>query len=242
MKLRIARLLARHGIDDGYALATEHLADTDFTASAALVLAAMNDPRTATDLHVILESHSDRRWQAAALTGLVAVGDEAGKKQVLEILKDERHPLAADAAQAAGLSDDPDLLLPLATLVQSRNPHIAMSSLVALRRFYSGVRTSPHGLDAVQLGDDERTPPPAKVPEATREALAKAVSSLAADPYAASNLRLEAFAVARFLGGDHYEEMLTDLADQAELEGAPLLAAVQKARKERQDFIEMVLC
>jgi hypothetical protein len=71
-KLRLARLLARHELADGYALATEHLAD------------------------------------------------------------------------------DGELLLPLATLVRSRNKRIALASLVALRRFLSGVRSSPRGSGTVE--------------------------------------------------------------------------------------------
>jgi HEAT repeat protein len=241
-KLRIARLLARHGIDDGYSLATEHLADPDFTASAALVLAALDDPRTTKDLTAILEGRSDRRWQAAALTGLVVVGDEAGKKRLLDILNDERNPLAADAAVAVGLSADADLLPPLAKLVQSRNPQIAMSSLVALRRFFSGVRNSPHGLDAVNFDEHKHAPYLEEVPEEMRKELAKAVASLVADPYVAHNVRQEAFAVARLLDHHEYESLLSELADQAELEGTPLLLAVQAARKARLDLIEKFLC
>ena len=42
-KLRMARLLARHRMADGYALATEHLADASQKAEAILVLAALDD-------------------------------------------------------------------------------------------------------------------------------------------------------------------------------------------------------
>jgi hypothetical protein len=241
-KLRIARLLARHGINDGYSLATEHLADADFTPSAALVLAALDDPRTVNDFNKILEGRPDRRWQAAALTGLAVVGDDAGKKRLLDVLNDERNPLAADAAEAVGLSADADLLPPLAKLVPSRNPNIAMSSLVALRRFFSGVRTSPYGLDAVNLDEHPAAKPAANVPQATREALAKAVASLVADPYVAYNVRQEAFAVARLLDHNQFETLLLELADQAELEGTPLLAAAQAARRARLDMIEKFLC
>src|SRR4029079_962830 len=62
LKLRIARLLARHRIADGYPLATEHLADDGQTAAAALVLAALEDPRTAGDLSAIIAARPDRRW------------------------------------------------------------------------------------------------------------------------------------------------------------------------------------
>jgi hypothetical protein len=150
-KLRLARLLARHGLADGYALATEHLADAAHTAGASLVLAALDDPRTTNDLSAIVAAQPDRRWLAAALTGLAAIGDAAARRQLLDILGDDRHPLASGAAEAAGLSADGELLLPLAALVRSRNKQIALASLVALRRFLSDVRSSPRGLAAVNL-------------------------------------------------------------------------------------------
>jgi len=239
-KLRLARLLARHGMRDGYALATEHLADVDHTAAAALVLAALDDPRTAKDLSAIVATRPDRRWHAAALTGLAAIGDAAARKQLLDILADDRHALAADAAQAAGLAADGELLLPLATLVQSRNKQIALASLVALRRFLSGVRWSPRGLAAADLAagkpddanleDGELLPPAADVPAETRASIADAVASLVVDAYVEAEVRREALAVARLLGGEGYAKLLSDLADQAELEGTPLLAEVQAER------------
>ena len=59
-KLRMARLLARHELADGYALATEHLADVAHTAEATLVLAALGDARTSKDLSAILAARPDR--------------------------------------------------------------------------------------------------------------------------------------------------------------------------------------
>src|SRR5439155_8148667 len=87
-KLRLARLLARHGLADGYALATEHLADVSHTAEATLVLAALDDPRTSKDLSEIVAARPDRRWHAAALAGLTAIGDAAAQRQLLDILAD----------------------------------------------------------------------------------------------------------------------------------------------------------
>ncbi|HEV3341181.1 MAG TPA: hypothetical protein VG125_12515, partial [Pirellulales bacterium] len=238
-KLRLARLLARHELADGYALATEHLADDGEMGQAALVLVALDDPRTAHDLHEIVAARPDRRWHAAALAGLAAIGDPAARRQLLEILADDRHPLAADAAEAVGLSADAELLLPLAALVRSRNRQISLSSLIALRRFLSGVRSSPLGLVAVngpdedsdRAGADEvKSRAAAELPAATRAALAEAVASLAVDAYVEAGVRQEALAVARLLGGEGYTRLLSDLADQAELEGTPLLAAVQAER------------
>jgi hypothetical protein len=147
-------------------------------------------------------------------------------------LADDRNPLAADAAEAAGLAGDVALLRPLARLVQSRNKQIALAALVAIRRFYSGVRTSPRGLAAVdrvvvdQDGSDLPSPP-ADLPAETRAAIVSAVAALVADAYVDADVRQEAFTLARLLRGEHFGKLLADLADQVELEGTPLLGAVQ---------------
>jgi hypothetical protein len=237
-KLRLARLLARHDLGDGYALATEHLADAEQTPAAALVLAALDDPRTAGELSAIVAAQPDRRWHAAALAGLAAIGDATAVQQLRDMLTDDRHALAADAAVAAGLAGDMDLLEPLADLAKSRNRRISLASLAALRRQLSDVRSSPHGLAAVELGVDDsaemdrRAPTPAaELPAETVDAIAAAIASLAVDAYADAEVRHEAFAVARLLRGAGYAELLAQLADQSELEGTPLLTAVQAERR-----------
>lgn len=242
-KLRLARLLARHQVGDGYALATEHLADAEQTAPAALVLAALKDPRTTSELSAILAARPDRRWHAAALAGLAAVGDAAARGQLLQILSDDRHALAADAATAAGLTDDGELLAPLAKLAQSRNRQISLSALIALRRSLSGVRSAPRGLAVETAGDADATAvhradglaPAADLSADTRAAIFKSVAALAGDAYVEPDVRLEAFAVARLLRGEGYAKLLAELDDQAELEGAPLLAQVQAERRRARD-------
>jgi HEAT repeat protein len=226
-KLRIARLLARHELADGYALATEHLSDVSHTAEATLVLAALDDARTSKELSAMLAARPDRRWHAAALTGLAATGDAPARRQLLAILADDRNPLAVDAAEAVGLAGDADLLAPLATLVQSRNKRLAFASLLALRRFYTGVRTSPRGLAAIDQDDNEGRQAVIDVPAKTRDAIFSAVAALVVDAYVDADVRLEAFAVAKLLRGERYAKLLADVADQAELEGSPLLAAVE---------------
>jgi len=257
LKLRIARLLARHGINDGYALATEHLADDEHTPAAALALAALDDPRTAIDLEAILEARPDRRWRAAALAGLAAIGHADAIQQLADILADDRHPLAAEAAEAAGLAASSELLPQLAKLVQSRNQQIAMAALVALRRQLTGARLSPLGLAAVdpdvanrpptqwgfvrQLGDGDDVdapPPPVDIPAKTRAAIFDGVTSLALDPYVDANLRQEAFTVASLIRGDGYDQFLSDLADRADLEGSELLTAVRRERRRALDKAE----
>ena len=234
-KLRIARLLARHELPDGYSLAAEHLADAAQSTSATLVLAALRDPRTANDLSAIIAAKPDRRWHAAALAGLAAIGDPTARTQLLAILGDDRHPLAADVAEAAGLAGDPELLVPLAKLVQSRNKQIAMAALLAVRRFQTDVRKSPIGLNATAETSDR--PLLVQLPAATRNALAKAVAALVLDAYVDADVRQEAFTVAAMLRGDAFAKLLTDLADQSELEGTRLLTEVVKEMR-RQRGVE----
>jgi HEAT repeat protein len=235
-KFRLARLLARHKLADGYPLAIEHLADSEHTAEATMVLVALDDPRTSPDLSAILDAQPDSAWRAAALTGLAAIGDAAVQKKLLKILGDDRNGFVAAAAQAAGLTTDTALLLPLSAMAKSRNTKIAMASLLGLRRFFSGVRTSPQGLWALeQTNVNDLQPVAVAVAPETTAAIAETVAALVSDPYVDANLRREAWAVAKLLRGDLYDELLTKLADQSELENTPLLADVQsELRRERE--------
>jgi hypothetical protein len=253
-KLRMARLLARYGFADGYSLAIEHLADANHTAQAALVLAALaalDDPRAAKDLGPILANPPDRRWHAAALTGLTAIGDATARKPLLEILANDRHPLADDAATAAGLAADSELLIPVAKLVESRDREVAVAALLALRRWLLGARAAPRGLEVIDPDaayrsnwnprlslnvdiDDAAPTPIADIPAETRAAIAEAVAALAADAYVEPALRHDALGVSRLLGGEEYDQLLTTLADQADLETVDLLSEIQNQRRQQQ--------
>ena len=237
-KLRIAHMLARHDFNDGYDLATEHLADLSHTAEATLILATLNDKRTFKDLSALLAARPDRRLQAAALAGLAATGDATARRRIREILTDDRNPLAADAAEAAGLAGDPDLLLPLAALVQSRNKQIAMSSLVAVRRFLMGVRHSTRGPAGVDIEAPDAIPQKIELPEKTRDAIATAVATVAGDVYIDLDVRRQAFAVAKLLHGERLAKLAADLADQTELEGTSLSAEAQAEMRNQRGLTD----
>jgi hypothetical protein len=97
-------------------------------------------------------------------------------------------------------------------------------------------------LAAVELAaadaDNGNPQPAGDVPEPARAAIAEAVASLAVDAYVDADLRQEALAVAQLLGGASYTALLSELADQAELEGTPLLAAVQAQQRRATDRVE----
>jgi hypothetical protein len=152
------------------------------------------------------------------------------------MLANDRHPLTAEAAEAAGLSEDSELLGPLARLVRSRNRQIAASAITALHRQLSNVRSSTHGLTSV-----DRNPAPgaaladaaSKLSDEQREKIAEEIGEIVADSYVDADLRQEGLAVVRLFGGDPYRNLLEALADQAELEGTPLLNTVAAELRER---------
>ena len=94
-------------------------------------------------------------------------------------------------------------------------------------------RHSAQGLAAVDLAlaaesdDGEMPQPAADIPARTRVEIVEAIGPVVVDTYVDTQVRQEALAVARLLRGEGYDKLLSDLADQAELEGTPLLTEVQ---------------
>src|SRR5262249_52551406 len=95
-------------------------------------------------------------------------------------------------------------------------------------------RSSPQGLAAVNQDDAERRRPAIDAPVKTRAALVSAVATGVADSHVEAGVRQEALAVARLLRRGRYDKLPAEVADQAELEGTPLLAAVEaEIRRQR---------
>jgi HEAT repeat protein len=128
----MARVLGRHGIQDGYTFAIEHIADPGMTQLAADALAAIRDDRTRVELWRVLETSHDRNWNTAALAGLAAVKDARVKPRLFEILKNPRDPLLVAAATAAGDLGDAEALPLLGPLAASRNSQVAQAALRAV--------------------------------------------------------------------------------------------------------------
>ena len=76
--------------------------------------------------------------------------------------------------------------------------------------------------------------PVVDTPAQARAAVFAAVASLVVDAYVEADVRQEAFAVARLLRGERYAKLLAELADQAELEGTPLLAAAEAELRQQR--------
>ena len=89
-KLRMARLMARHGIADGYALATEHLADVgQYLGALAVVLVArvrdrsgLGNLRTVDQRHLVRE-RGQRPWTGGAEPIGIVLGHVADRQRLI---------------------------------------------------------------------------------------------------------------------------------------------------------------
>ncbi|MEA3209617.1 MAG: hypothetical protein QOE70_2674 [Chthoniobacter sp.] len=99
-KLRIAALLGKHGMRDGYPYAIEHVSEPYLTDLAVTALVAMNDPRTTAEARKILETSNDAKWNGAAIRVLGALGASDLAPKFLLLASDWKNPLAPAALVA----------------------------------------------------------------------------------------------------------------------------------------------
>lgn len=133
MKLHMAEVLGRHGINDGYDIAMEHLADPGMAKTAARTLAAIQDPRTSAQLWKSVEESHDTAWTGAALQGLAAIKDPKVQARLNTILTGQRSPLLPAAIAASETLGDPRLIVSITPHVLSRNYQIATDSIAAIK-------------------------------------------------------------------------------------------------------------
>jgi HEAT repeat protein len=211
LKLRMAALLGRHQISDGYALAIEHAADPGLTEVAVRAIGAIREPHTAAELWNILDTSHDPAWNAAALAGLVAARDPKIKDRLIEILGNPRSPLLVSAVTAAGDLGDPECLPLVSPLIGSRNEQVVYAALQSVAKLAT----------ADKIGDD---------PE-RRKFLGDVVSNvlkLVADQDVNLQLRAAALDVAKNFADSRVRELVIALADESALENTLLLPRLEQ--------------
>jgi len=216
LKLRMAEMLGRNGIQDGYSVAIEHLADSGYTELASGALGAIKSARTSEDLLTILENSHDLTWSAAALSGLLAVRDPVATEKLFVILADQRHPLLATAVKNAGKLGDRRALPLLTSLITSRNTDLASA---ALRSIDPLLQAGAAPGDSVSVRD-----------------IATACLGILQDPYAAQELRVATLHTLSLTGDARLADALKSLVDQSELRGSALFARVE-AETRRQGIV-----
>ncbi len=210
LKLHMAEVLGRHGIDDGYAIALEHLADPGMTPYAASALAAIDDDRTPGHLWKTVRTSHDTQWNGAALQGLATLRDPEVGDRLVEILSDRRNPLLHAAILATHELNDPALIPAVAPNLLSRNYEVADRSIAAI----SHLATTAQGH--------------AKHRENVGHA-GTALLEVLNDPDIHMKLRIAAFDALRSLRDNRLPRTLRTLADHSQLENTELMRRIDQA-------------
>jgi len=127
-KLKIADVLGRHGIRDGYPYAIEHMAEPELLEQAVATLAAIRDPRAIPELRKILETSNDNEWNATAIRALGRLDAKEFAPRFLELAGEAKNPLAPPAVIALGDLREPRALGLLRAGLTSRNEEMAVAS------------------------------------------------------------------------------------------------------------------
>lgn len=208
-KLEIAEFLGRHGIPDGYPYAIEHMAEAHLLEQAIKALAAIRDPKAATELRNIFNSSNNFAWRSASLRALGLLGEAEFVPQLLEIAQDLKNPLAPSALIALGDLKEAKALDKIREGLSSRNPGVVTAGARAAGQLLGrpGVKT-----------DDIRD----------------RLTSLLADADAAQEARAAALDSLLQLQDQRLDQALSKAVRDARLEDNPLLERIEKLLRDRR--------
>ena len=212
-KLRFAAFLGRHGFEDGYPFAIEHLSERGYLEAALEAIAGIAKPGTAEQLLDIYSSSNDSAWKGAAVRGLGLLAYAAFADELETLTRDLKHPLAAAALLARADLGDVDVVELLPAALESRSEALAIAGARAAARL-------------LPKGDSEGN----QIEKSIRVALA----TLSKDSEATKAVRrnaLEALVVAE---DDRLDEVLTAMVRDIRLERTDLLTRVRELLRDRK--------
>lgn len=208
-KLRIAELLGKHGLRDGYPYAIEHVSEPHLTDLAVAALVAMRDPRTVGEARKILETSNVATWNGAAIRILGALGVQEFRPKFTTFLADWKNPLAPSALIALADLGDVQALPKINAALAARSDVIVTAGAAAARRLLAR---------------------PAIQADATRDQLA----ALLADSSASPQTRAAALEALSALNDPRLDRALVLAASDANLERTDLLARIERLLRERK--------
>ena len=212
-KLRFAAFLGRHGFDDGYPFAIEHLSERRYLEAALEAIAGIAKPGTAEQLLDIYASSNDSGWKRAAVRGLGLLRHAAFADELVALTRDRKHPLAAAALLARADLGDVDVIELLPSALTSRSEPVVIA----------GARAAARLLRKEDGQDDQ-------IEESIRAALA----TLARDPEATQAVRRNALEALLVAEDDRLDEVLTAMLRDIRLERTDLLTRVRELLRERK--------
>jgi HEAT repeat protein len=208
-KLKIAGFLGRHGIRDGYPYAMEHMSEPYLREDAVSALAAIRDPRAATELRKILNTSNDVAWNSAAIRGLGKLGASDLAPQFLQMAQNAKSPLAPSALIALGDLKEASAIAAVRAGLASRNTELLTAGARAAGNL-------------------------AALPGVTADDVRDQLASLLADPGAPQEARVAALDSLITLNDTRLDRALAQAERDAGLEESELLLRIEKLLRERK--------
>lgn len=212
-KLRVSAFLGRHGFDDGYPYALEHMSEPHHLEPAVQALADIGKSGSIDQLHDIYANSNDLDWQRAAVRALGLLGDAPFLIELNELSRDLSHPLAPAALVARADLGDTAIVELLPAALSSRSEELAVAGANAAA-----------SLLARQAHDDAAVGP--------------ALAALARDPkapYAARRQALEALVTTE---NAMLDEVLVAMIRDIRIEQSDFLERVRELLRERSVEIQ----
>lgn len=212
-KLTLAAFLGRHGFDNGYPYALEHMSDQRYLEAAVVAIAAIGKADSADQLLDVYRNSNDPDWKQAAVRALGLLGHEPFKDELTMLTRDLSHPLAPAALQARADLGDTQVLGLLPTALTSRNEAVVIAAARAAATLL-----------------------PQQVNEQDQAAtdIHRALAAFASDPGAA--LAVRQYALEGLLAAEdpQLDTILITMARDSRLEQTELLDRVRELMRERK--------
>ena len=212
-KLTLAAFLGRHGFDDGYPYALEHMSDRRYLEAAVVAIAAIRKSGSADQLIDIYRNSNDAGWKQASVRALGLLGHEPIKDELIVLTDDLSHPLASPALQARADLGDTLVLGLLPTALSSRNETVVIAAARAAATLL-----------------------PQQVNEQTQAAadIRRALAEFAGDPEAAVAVRRYALEGMVAAEDPQLDRILIAMARDSRIEQTELLDRVRELMRERK--------
>lgn len=211
-KLEIAAFLGRHGFDDGYAYALEHMSDPRYLEAAVVAIGATGRAGGAEQFLGIYRMSNDVDWKRAAVRSLGLLGYEPFTAELTRLTEDLDHPLAAPAIRARADLGDVRVLGRLPAAMSSRNETLVVAAVQA-----AGTLLSAEGTPATPING-------------IREAL----RTLAADSGGSQPVRRQALESLVDSTDAQLDRVLAAMLRDARLEDSELLERVRELAREHR--------
>lgn len=212
-KLRVSAFLGRHGFDDGYPYALEHMSEPHHLEPAVQALADIGKPGSIDQLRDIYANSNDLDWQRAAVRALGLLGDEPFLSELVELSRDLSHPLAPAALVARADLGDAAVVELLPTALSSRNEELLVAGAKAAA---SLLARQAH--DGAEVGE--------------------ALAALARDPKAAYAARRQALEALVTTDNAMLDEVLVAMIRDIRIERSDFLERVRELLRERSVVIQ----